>query len=172
MPGSIVDLFLESFRIGHHTRPLLNHLVIVALDDKAFRRCLSLHRHCYSLLTEDVDFSKEAYFMTPDYLKMMWRRIDFLRSVLEMGYNFIFTVSLSSVFHLSKHGVFWYLLEITCELISTSWRFRYMIHWVACIWHSGLLLLALQDFVNAWSKRYLCHFIFYIFLVTSIHFIA
>ncbi|KAL7260118.1 hypothetical protein ACSBR1_005891 [Camellia fascicularis] len=33
----------------------------------------------------------EAYFMTPDYLKMMWRRIDFLRSVLEMGYNFVFT---------------------------------------------------------------------------------
>ncbi|GFP93966.1 uncharacterized protein at4g15970 [Phtheirospermum japonicum] len=38
-----------------------------------------------------VDFSHEAYFMTPDYLKMMWRRIDFLRSVLEMGYNFVFT---------------------------------------------------------------------------------
>ncbi|KAL2906928.1 hypothetical protein RDABS01_005638 [Bienertia sinuspersici] len=91
MPDSIVDLFLESFRIGDHTRQLLKHLVIVALDDKAFKRCLSLHHHCYALLTEGVDFSKEAYFMTPDYLKMMWRRIDFLRSVLEMGYNFIFT---------------------------------------------------------------------------------
>lgn len=91
MPNSIIDLFLESFRIGHHTRRLLNNLVIVALDDKAFRRCLSLHRHCYALSTEGIDFSKEAYFMTPDYLKMMWKRIDFLRSVLEMGYNFIFT---------------------------------------------------------------------------------
>ncbi|CAA3011336.1 uncharacterized protein At4g15970-like [Olea europaea subsp. europaea] len=29
--------------------------------------------------------------MSEDYLKMMWRRIDFLRVVLEMGYNFIFT---------------------------------------------------------------------------------
>ncbi|KAL0406489.1 UNVERIFIED_CONTAM: hypothetical protein Slati_3962800 [Sesamum latifolium] len=29
--------------------------------------------------------------MSADYLKMMWRRIDFLRSVLEMGYNFIFS---------------------------------------------------------------------------------
>ncbi|KAH9624572.1 hypothetical protein KSS87_023008 [Heliosperma pusillum] len=90
-PHSIIDLFLESFRIGHHTRGLLNHLVIVALDDKAFRRCLSIHPHCVALVTEGVDFSKEAYFMQPDYLKMMWRRIEFLRTVLEMGYNFVFT---------------------------------------------------------------------------------
>ncbi|KAK9670044.1 hypothetical protein RND81_13G173100 [Saponaria officinalis] len=90
-PNSIIDLFLESFRIGNHTRELLNHLVIVALDDKAFRRCLSLHPHCFALVTEGVDFSEEAYFMTPDYVKMMWRRIDFLRSVLQTGYNFVFT---------------------------------------------------------------------------------
>ncbi|KAJ8426962.1 hypothetical protein Cgig2_027686 [Carnegiea gigantea] len=90
-PNSIIDLFLESFRLGLHTQRLLNHLVIVALDDKAFRRCLTLHKHCFALLTEGIDFSKEAYFMTPDYLKMMWRRIDFLRTVLEMGYSFVFT---------------------------------------------------------------------------------
>ncbi|KAL8517260.1 hypothetical protein ACS0TY_015480 [Phlomoides rotata] len=63
-PNSIIDLFLESFRIGERTRWLLNHLVIVSLDQKAFSRY---------------------------YLRMMWRRIDFLRSVLEMGYNFVFT---------------------------------------------------------------------------------
>ncbi|CAN4087556.1 unnamed protein product [Withania somnifera] len=90
-PDSIVDLFLESFRIGDHTRRLLNHLVIVSLDEKAFSRCLDLHTHCYALVTQGVDFSKEAYFMFPDYLKMMWRRIEFLRVVLEMGYNFVFT---------------------------------------------------------------------------------
>ncbi|KAK4380551.1 hypothetical protein RND71_002413 [Anisodus tanguticus] len=90
-PNSVVDLFLESFRIGDHTRRLLNHLVIIALDEKAFSRCLALHTHCYALVTQGVDFSKEAYFMFPDYLKMMWRRIDFLRLVLEMGYNFVFT---------------------------------------------------------------------------------
>ncbi|XP_052204168.1 uncharacterized protein At4g15970 isoform X1 [Diospyros lotus] len=90
-PNSIIELFLESFRTGEGTRKLLNHLVIVALDEKAFSRCLVLHAHCYALVTEGVDFSQEAYFMTPDYLKMMWRRIDFLRSVLEMGYNFVFT---------------------------------------------------------------------------------
>ncbi|XP_057962465.1 uncharacterized protein At4g15970-like [Malania oleifera] len=90
-PNSVIDLFLESFRIGDHTRKLLSHLVIIALDQKAFSRCLVLHNHCFALVTEGVDFSREAYFMSPDYLKMMWRRIDFLRSVLEMGYNFVFT---------------------------------------------------------------------------------
>ncbi|KAL8039157.1 hypothetical protein ABFX02_10G016700 [Erythranthe guttata] len=90
-PNSVFDLFLESFRIGERTRHLLNHLVVVALDRKAFSRCLAAHSHCFALVTEGVDFSSEAYFMTPDYLKMMWRRIDFLRSVLEMGYNFVFT---------------------------------------------------------------------------------
>ncbi|RVW47787.1 Uncharacterized protein CK203_091749 [Vitis vinifera] len=90
-PDSVIDLFLESFRIGDHTRRYLNHLVIIALDQKAFARCLILHTHCFTLVTEGVDFSGEAYFMTSDYLKMMWRRIDFLRSVLEMGYNFIFS---------------------------------------------------------------------------------
>ncbi|KAA8529924.1 hypothetical protein F0562_034472 [Nyssa sinensis] len=90
-PNSVIDLFLESFRIGDRTRRLLNHLVIIALDQKAFSRCLVIHTHCFALVTEGVDFSQEAYFMTPGYLKMMWRRIDFLRSVLEMGYNFIFT---------------------------------------------------------------------------------
>ncbi|CAA3014707.1 uncharacterized protein At4g15970-like [Olea europaea var. sylvestris] len=91
VPGSVVDLFLESFRTGVHTRSLLNHLVIISLDQKAFSRCLLVHTHCYALVTEGVDFSSEAYFMTHDYLKMMWRRINFLQSVLEMGYNFIFT---------------------------------------------------------------------------------
>ncbi|KAL5702231.1 hypothetical protein ACHQM5_027472 [Ranunculus cassubicifolius] len=87
---SIVDLFLESFRIGDHTSRLLKHLVIIALDRKAYVRCLSVHLHCFALTT-GLDLTKEAYFMTPNYLNMMWRRIDFLRSVLEKGYNFIFT---------------------------------------------------------------------------------
>ncbi|KAK0574749.1 hypothetical protein LWI29_028427 [Acer saccharum] len=90
-PNSVLDLFIESFRIGYGTRRLLNHLVIIALDEKAFKRCLALHTHCFALVTEGVDFHTEAYFMTSAYLKMMWRRIDFLRAILEMGYNFVFT---------------------------------------------------------------------------------
>lgn len=95
-PDSVMDLFLESFRIGDGTRKLLSHLVIIALDQKAFKRCLALHNHCFALITNGVDFHQEAYFMTPQYLKMMWKRIDFLRTVLEMGYNFVFTVIFAS----------------------------------------------------------------------------
>ncbi|VVB03860.1 unnamed protein product [Arabis nemorensis] len=90
-PGSVIDLFFESFGIGEGTSKLLNHLVIVALDDKAYSRCRELHKHCFNIETQGVDFSGEASFMTRSYLKMMWRRIDFLRSVLELGYSFVFT---------------------------------------------------------------------------------
>lgn len=101
-PNSIIDLFLESFRIGDGTLRLLNHLVIVALDERAFRHCLDVHKHCFYLAGEGDNFHEEAYFMTPAYLKMMWRRVDFLRSVLEMGYNFVFTVSSGAILpHLS-----------------------------------------------------------------------
>ncbi|XP_050231841.1 uncharacterized protein At4g15970 [Mercurialis annua] len=89
-PNSVIDLFLASFRLGERTRKLLNHLVIIALDEKAYARCLQVHDHCFAL-PDGIDFNGEAYFMTPVYLNMMWRRIDFLRSVLEMGYNFVFT---------------------------------------------------------------------------------
>lgn len=99
--NSILDLFLTSFRLGYRTSRLLNHLVIITLDQKAYASCKRVHTHCFALATEGVDFSREAYFMTPDYLKMMWRRIDFLRSVLEMGYNFLFTVILSLSLYLS-----------------------------------------------------------------------
>ncbi|KVH95565.1 Nucleotide-diphospho-sugar transferase [Cynara cardunculus var. scolymus] len=77
-PNSMFDLLLESFQIGNQTQRFLNHLVVIALDQKAYARCLKLHPHCYNLNTDGVDFSEEAYFMAADYLKMMWRRIDFL----------------------------------------------------------------------------------------------
>ncbi|OWM62691.1 uncharacterized protein At4g15970-like [Punica granatum] len=90
-PGSVFDLFLESFRVGNGTRKLLDHLVVVALDKKAYDRCLAVHRHCFALTTKGMDFSGEADFMSADYLEMMWRRINFLRVVLKKGYNFVFT---------------------------------------------------------------------------------
>ncbi|GJU49944.1 putative nucleotide-diphospho-sugar transferase family protein [Tanacetum coccineum] len=77
--NSVLDLFLASFRFGYQTSRLLNHLVIIALDQNAFASCKRVHTHCFALTTEGVDFSQEAYFMTPDYLKMMWRRIDILQ---------------------------------------------------------------------------------------------
>ncbi|KAL8536690.1 hypothetical protein ACS0TY_012037 [Phlomoides rotata] len=90
-PNSIFDLFLESFRIGNGTQNLLKHVMVGTMDQKAHSHCLKKNLHCYALNTDGVDFSGEAFFMTEDYLKMMWRRIDFLRTVLEIGYNFVFT---------------------------------------------------------------------------------
>uniref|UniRef100_M4D7R4 Glycosyltransferase n=2 Tax=Brassica campestris TaxID=3711 RepID=M4D7R4_BRACM len=90
-PNSLFDLFLESFRIGQGTQKLLQHVVVVCLDPKAFDRCSQLHPNCYYLETSGTDFSGEKLFATPDYLKMMWRRIELLTQVLEMGFNFIFT---------------------------------------------------------------------------------
>ncbi|KAL9324352.1 hypothetical protein ACSQ67_009209 [Phaseolus vulgaris] len=90
-PGSIFDLFLESFRLGNQTKKFLKHLVVITWDQKAHTRCLALHKHCYHLETKGDNFTGEAFFMTADYLNMMWRRIEFLGSVLDMGYNFVFT---------------------------------------------------------------------------------
>ncbi|CDP07282.1 unnamed protein product [Coffea canephora] len=88
---SIFDLFIESFKIGNQTEGLLKHLLVIALDQKAYARCLKSKLHCYSLRTDGIDFSGEAYFMSADYLKMMWRRVQFLTKVLDMGYNFLFS---------------------------------------------------------------------------------
>lgn len=91
-PNSVFDLFLQSFRIGNGTTELLNSVVVISMDEKAYNRCIAIHPHCYHLTSNDTDFSGEKGFMTPDYLKMMWRRIEFLGTILDLGYNFIFTV--------------------------------------------------------------------------------
>ncbi|KAJ4888727.1 Nucleotide-diphospho-sugar transferase family protein [Raphanus sativus] len=90
-PNSLFDLFLESFHIGQGTQQLLTHVVVVCLDGKAFERCSQLHPNCYQIETSETDFSGEKVYNTPDYLKIMWRRIELLTQVLEMGFNFIFT---------------------------------------------------------------------------------
>lgn len=90
-PNGLVDLLLESFRIGEETQGLLDYLLIVALDEKAFNRCKEIHPHCYDLRTEGVDFSAEKLFMTEDFLKVMRRRIEFLKEVVEHGFSFVFT---------------------------------------------------------------------------------
>lgn len=87
----MIDLFLESFRVGEGTQNLLNNLLIVALDAKAYNRCLLIHQHCYSLKTRGIDFSAEKLFMSEDYLKMMWRRLGFLGEILKRGYSIVFS---------------------------------------------------------------------------------
>ncbi|CAN6204951.1 unnamed protein product [Urochloa humidicola] len=97
-PGSLMDLFLESFHHGLKTEPLLNHLVIVAADAKALARCQQAHPHCYLLDTtggadgnNNKNFTGELPFMKGNYLDMMWRRNRFQARVLALGYSFVFT---------------------------------------------------------------------------------
>ncbi|KAL5545174.1 hypothetical protein UlMin_008958 [Ulmus minor] len=91
-PNSIFDLFLESFKIGNNTKGFLKHLVVICFDQKAYDRCLAIHRHCYQLKPKTgANFTEEAFFMSQDYLEMMWTRIDFLSSILQLGYSFLFT---------------------------------------------------------------------------------
>lgn len=94
-PGSLLDLFFESFRTGEGgVARLLDHLVIVTMDPAAYEGCRAVHSHCYFLRTGNaVDYRSEKVFMSKDYLEMMWGRNRFQQTVLELGYNFLFTVS-------------------------------------------------------------------------------
>ncbi|MCO5587484.1 hypothetical protein L7F22_041433 [Adiantum nelumboides] len=89
--GTMIDLLLESFWHGHDTRPLLQHLVLVCVDVAAYRRCLVIHPHCLLITTPGVNFSGEQVLLSADYIKLMWRRIKFMRTILQMNYSFIFT---------------------------------------------------------------------------------
>ncbi|XP_024523308.1 uncharacterized protein At4g15970-like [Selaginella moellendorffii] len=90
-PGGMLDVFLEAFHHGSGTESLLEHLVIVSVDNASHKRCMEIHKHCFELETSGLDFSSEKKFMSLDYQNMMWRRIFFLGTVLELGYSFVFT---------------------------------------------------------------------------------
>lgn len=92
-PGSLLDLFFESFRTGEGgVARLLDHLVIVTMDPAAYEGCKAVHSHCYFLRTANgVDYRSEKVFMSKDYLEMMWGRNRFQQTVLELGYSFLFT---------------------------------------------------------------------------------
>jgi hypothetical protein len=91
-PGSFLDLFLESFRHSEGTADLPRHLLVVAMDGKAFERCSAVHPFCYWFRVDGMDFSAEQTYMKGDYLEMMWRRNRFQQTILELGYSFLFTV--------------------------------------------------------------------------------
>ncbi|CAI0548915.1 unnamed protein product [Linum tenue] len=91
-PGSLLDLFLESFWNGEGTKELLRHLVIVSLDHKAHQYCQAVHPHCYALTTPGVNFTGNAATSKSDeYMRVVWRRTEFYTSVLNLGIDFLFT---------------------------------------------------------------------------------
>lgn len=88
-PGSLLDLFLESFRIGERTKHLLNHLIFVALDDQALRYCLRVHPHCYLHRYS----RRKSESLNPDGLVTDWSKKSLLKEILVFGYSILFTVS-------------------------------------------------------------------------------
>ncbi|KAG6515599.1 uncharacterized protein At4g15970-like [Zingiber officinale] len=84
--NSIFDLFTESFKVGNGTSSLLNHMVVLALDQGALEHCESLNLHCYFPNYANNFESRENRETT-----MMKRQIEFSKEVLQLGYNFIYT---------------------------------------------------------------------------------
>ncbi|CAK9221222.1 unnamed protein product [Sphagnum troendelagicum] len=90
--AGMIDIYFESFREGENIQELVNHIVIVAVDKMVYDSCTQIHPHCFMLRTNGVHFLGEKVYMTEDYFMMTWRKIKFIQNVLEMGYNFIFSI--------------------------------------------------------------------------------
>ncbi|XP_010556280.1 PREDICTED: uncharacterized protein At4g15970 [Tarenaya hassleriana] len=90
-PGSLLDLFLESFRIGERTRHLLDHVIVVALDEQALQYCNRVHPHCFLLRDSRRKSAREESSANPDGMVGAWRKKALLKEILELGYNLIFT---------------------------------------------------------------------------------
>ncbi|KAI4348304.1 hypothetical protein L6164_009039 [Bauhinia variegata] len=86
-PGSVLDVFLQSFKVGDGTRRFLNHLVIITMDAQAFGYCSSLHPHCIHPSTFVHYFSPTI----PNRNLLSWKKHSVLLDVLKLGYNIIFT---------------------------------------------------------------------------------
>ncbi|KAI4966677.1 hypothetical protein ZWY2020_037197 [Hordeum vulgare] len=91
----LLDLFVRSMREGEGTAQLVSHVLLVAMDRPAYRRCMSLGGvRCYRLPASTngtEDLSSEQLYMSDGFVRMMWRRIRLLDHVLKHGYSFIFT---------------------------------------------------------------------------------
>ncbi|XP_054800676.1 uncharacterized protein At1g28695-like isoform X2 [Prosopis cineraria] len=90
-PGSIIDVFLRSFKVGEGTERFLNHLVIIPMDSKALNYCRSLHPYCFypSIFSHNLRFIAQS--RNPNHNVFIWKRNYVLLQVLELGYNIIFT---------------------------------------------------------------------------------
>jgi hypothetical protein len=95
---SLLDLFLESFRTGERISHFANHLLVVALDGGALERCRAVHPHCYLLpAAAGRNLSDEKVFMSKDYIDLVWSKVRLQQRILELGYNFLFTVRSEAV---------------------------------------------------------------------------
>jgi hypothetical protein len=92
-PNSLLDIFLDGFKNGEDTAHLLDHILIVAMDDvRGLEGCKAVHPHYYLLqLKSGMDMNKAKWFGSPEYVELVWRKLSLQQSVLELGYNFIYT---------------------------------------------------------------------------------
>lgn len=90
--NGMLDLFLRSLKEGEDTAFLITHLFLITVDQTAFDRCKMHRLHCYRLVSEGLNFSKEQLFMSDGYINLVWQKVVVLGEVLKHGYNFIFTV--------------------------------------------------------------------------------
>ncbi|KAJ1704668.1 hypothetical protein LUZ63_004447 [Rhynchospora breviuscula] len=90
-PNSLLDIFLEGFRIGEGIQYLLDHLIVVTLDPNALNHCIAVHPNCYPLMVDGKNFTSEKVFMSGDYIDLVWSKVKLQRRILELGYNFLFT---------------------------------------------------------------------------------
>lgn len=95
-PGSVLDIFLESLKIGQGTKALLDHLVVVTVSSQAFQLCKSKHPHCFQLTTFVPNLAANMQLGVPDYHMLIRKRNNLLLEIIQLGYNFVFTVSSSS----------------------------------------------------------------------------
>ncbi|KAM7268223.1 hypothetical protein ACFE04_010389 [Oxalis oulophora] len=108
--GSVLDLFLKSFRVGEHTKRFLNQLLILAVDDEAFMYCNSKHHSCF-LLDE------------PGMESLTWRN-DIVLKILQLGYNIIFTKNSSSRTVVRDVG----MVELVCTCDGLGIKFVFKSH--------------------------------------------
>ncbi|CAL4953004.1 unnamed protein product [Urochloa decumbens] len=91
-PGSLLDVFRESFRAGEGIEHLLDHVLVVAVDGMAFAHCQAAHPHCYLLeVRSSMNLSSANKFMSDAYVELVWTKLSLQQRVLELGYNFLFT---------------------------------------------------------------------------------
>jgi hypothetical protein len=81
---------------GEDTTQLLNHVLVVALDPAGLDHCKAKHPHCYLLeLKPATNLSSAERFMSKDYLELVWTKLTFQQTILELGYSLLFTVKLN-----------------------------------------------------------------------------
>ncbi|KAJ3685413.1 hypothetical protein LUZ61_014577 [Rhynchospora tenuis] len=90
-PNSMLDLFLQSFHNGDNIGHFLDHLIIVAMDQKAFEKCNSVHPYCYLNEQPGINLSSEKVYMSKDYIDLVWSKVRLWQFTLEQGYSFLFT---------------------------------------------------------------------------------